>query len=164
MPELICDTSPLQYLYQLDLLSVLPELAEQVRVPPAVVEELEEGREQGIDLPVPHTYSWIAIQSPDSAPALPLITDLGPGEREVLALTLESTDCVAVLDDKVARRSAQRLDLQFTGTLGLLLDAKTAGLIDMIAPYLDRLEVLNFHLADSTRQLILRRAEEAFDE
>lgn len=84
MPELICDTSPLQYLYQLDLLSVLPELAEQVRVPPAVVEELQEGREQGIDLPVPHTYPWIAIQSPGSAPALPLITDLGLGSEKSL--------------------------------------------------------------------------------
>lgn len=160
MPDLISDTSPLQYLYQLDLLSVLPELTGRVRVPPAVIEELAEGRAQGVNLPSPQKYAWVTTQSPDSAPALPLITDLGPGEREVLALALELEDCIAVLDDKVARRSARRLDLSFTGTLGLLLDAKTAGLIEVVAPYLDHLDELNFHLAPKTRELVLRRAGE----
>ena len=103
------------------------------------------------------------MQPPDSAPALPLVTDLGPGDREVLALALELGDSVAVLDDKVARRSARRLDLSFTGTLGLLLDAKTAGLIETVAPYLDRLDDRNFHLSPETRRLILRRADEPPD-
>ena len=43
MPDVIFDTSPLQYLYQLDLLHILPALSEQVTVPPAVVEELADG-------------------------------------------------------------------------------------------------------------------------
>lgn len=164
MPDLICDTSPLQYLHQLGRLDLLPELTEQVWVPPVVVDELADGREQGVDLPVPQNHTWITIQSPDSAPARPLVTDLGPGEREVLALALESSDCVAVLDDKVARRAARRLDLDFTGTLGLLLDAKTADLIEAVAPFLDRLDDLNFHLAPDTRRLILRRAGEMSEE
>lgn len=164
MPELICDTSPLQYLHQLGRLDLLPKLAEAVRVPPAVVNELAEGRAQGIDLPVPQDHSWVTIQAPESASALPLVTDLGPGEREVLALALESPDCVAVLDDKVARRTARRLDLDFTGTLGVLLDAKSSGLIDAVAPFLDRLDALNFHLATETRRLVLRRAREAPDD
>lgn len=163
MPELISDTSPLQYLHQIGLLEILPELVEQVRVPPAVIEELAKGRAQGVNLLSPQEHAWITVQPPDSAPALPLITDLGPGEREVLALALESDDNVAVLDDKVARRSARRLDLSFTGTLGLLLDAKTAGLIEAVAPYLDRLDDLTFHLSLETRRLILRRADELPD-
>jgi len=43
LPEVICNTSPLQYLHQLGLLHVLPALAGQVVVPPAVVDELAEG-------------------------------------------------------------------------------------------------------------------------
>jgi predicted nucleic acid-binding protein len=164
LPDLLSDTSPLQYLHQLGLLELLLKLADQVRIPPAVDDELADGRAQGVNLPSPQEHDWITVQSPDSAPALPLITDLGPGEREVLALALESSDCVAVLDDKVARRSARRLDLPFTGTLGLLLDAKTAGLIETVAPHLDRLDGLNFHLSSETRQLILRRAGEAPNE
>jgi predicted nucleic acid-binding protein len=71
---------------------------------------------------------------------------------------------VVVLDDKVARRSARRFDLQFTSTLGILLDAKTAGLIEAVAPPLDRLNGLHFHLSSETRQLILRRTGEASNE
>ena len=46
MPVVICNTSPIQYLYQTDMLELLPALAGQVYVPEAVVAELEEGRRQ----------------------------------------------------------------------------------------------------------------------
>jgi len=51
LPEVICDTSALQYLYQLDMLWVLEILAKHIVIPPAVVEELAVGRNQGIPLP-----------------------------------------------------------------------------------------------------------------
>jgi len=50
LPDVICDTSPLQYLYQLGMLHILPALAEQVIVPPAVAGELAVGRALGIRL------------------------------------------------------------------------------------------------------------------
>ena len=40
MPEVVCDTSPLQYLYQAGCLDVLPRLVERIIIPPAVVDEL----------------------------------------------------------------------------------------------------------------------------
>lgn len=160
MRDLVCDTSPLQYLHQLEHLDLLQELGQQVITPQAVVDELAEGRRMGVNLPAPKACSWIQVLSPSSAPALPLVTDLGPGEREVLALALEQPEWVAVLDDKVARRSAKRLDIDFTGTLGLLLDGKSAGVIDTVAPLLDQLDNLNFHITPGTRQMILRKAGE----
>lgn len=39
MPVVICNTSPIQYLYQADVLGLLPALAGQVYVPEAVVAE-----------------------------------------------------------------------------------------------------------------------------
>ena len=48
MPEVVCDTSPLQYLYQLEFLDLLPALVGRVVVPPAVQEELSVGRALGI--------------------------------------------------------------------------------------------------------------------
>ncbi|HYH46921.1 MAG TPA: hypothetical protein VEG34_14655 [Thermoanaerobaculia bacterium] len=47
MPEVVCDTSPLQYLHQLDLLDLLPTLATRVLVPPAGFEKAA----AGIDAP-----------------------------------------------------------------------------------------------------------------
>ena len=160
MPELICNTSPLQYLHQLSLLYVLPKLG-MVCIPPAVVEELSIGRGAGIDLPDPLTLDWVVVRRPASAAALPLVKDLGPGETEVLMLGLESRERILVVDDALARRVAANLGLQLTGTLGVLLGSKRAGLIPSVSPALGRLQDLGFHLAPHTRTAVLTLAGEA---
>ncbi len=160
MPEIICDTSPLQYLYQLKLLHILPALAQRVIVPPAVVDELAAGRALGVSLPNLDDLNWVVIRRPVSALALPLVTDLGPGETEVLMLALEAREAIVVLDDALARQVAETLGLCLTGTLGLLLDAKRAGLIPKVSPVLDQLEALRFRLALHTRAAVLKLAGE----
>lgn len=161
MPEVICNTSPLQYLYQLDLLPVLQTLVARIIVPPAVVQELAVGRAQGVRLPDLTVLDWVTVRQPVSAPALPLITDLGPGETAVLALALEAPDAVVLLDDALARQVAAALHIRFRGTLGVLLDAKRAGVVSCITPLLEQLHALRFHLSPRTRDLILTMAGEA---
>jgi predicted nucleic acid-binding protein len=135
----ICNTSPLQYLHQLGLLEILPALAGQVSIPPAVHREIAVGRAAGVDLPDLDALPWIRIRAPRTTPALRLVHDLGPGEAEVLALALESPSPVVILDDGLARREAKILKVPHTGTLGLLLDAKAKGLVPRVLPLLDRL-------------------------
>jgi predicted HTH domain antitoxin len=53
LPEIVCNTSPLQYLYQIGQLDLLPQLTGQIIVPTAVTVELAEGRRRGVDVPVP---------------------------------------------------------------------------------------------------------------
>jgi predicted nucleic acid-binding protein len=160
LPEVICNTSPLQYLHQLDLLDVLRALTDRLIVPSAVVHELAAGRAQGIHLPDPTVMQWITIRQPMSTPVLPLVTDLGPGETAVLALALESPDAVVLLDDALARQVAAALDIPFRGTLGVILDAKRAGLVATILPLLDQLQALRFRLSVRTRAAILALAGE----
>lgn len=147
MPEIICNTSPLQYLHQLSALHFLPVLVKSITVPPAVQDELNTGRELGLDLPDLTRYDWVVVRRPAGSVALPLVTDLGPGEREVLALGLELPDAICVIDDSLARRVANALGLRVTGTLGILLDAKRAGLTTSVRPLLDQLQSLGFRLA-----------------
>jgi predicted nucleic acid-binding protein len=161
LPEIICDTSPIQYLYQLKLLHILSALAQRVIVPPAVVDELAAGRALGVSLPNLDDLNWVVIRRPVSALALPLVTDLGPGETEVLMLALEAREAIVVLDDALARQVAETLGLCLTGTLGLLVDAKRAGLIPKVSPVLDQLEALRFRLAPHTRAAVLKLAGEA---
>ena len=160
MPEIICNASALQYLHQLGCLHLLPALCGRVLVPQAVAEELAAGKARGIDLPIPQELDWVVIRRPASAAILPLVTDLGPGETEVLALALESSDAVVILDDALARRMAETLGIRLTGTLGILLDAKRAGLIPTVMPLLDRLQALRFRLHPATRAAILKLAGE----
>jgi uncharacterized protein len=96
LPEFICNTSPLQYLHQLGWLEILLALTGRVVIPPAVANELSKGVAAGWDI---YSLPWIRIQVPASTPALPLAADLGRGEAGVLALALESTNPLVILDD-----------------------------------------------------------------
>jgi predicted nucleic acid-binding protein len=160
LPEVICDTSPLQYLYQLDLLDLLPALVSRVVVPPAVQEELSVGRSLGIRVPALENLAWVTVRRPVSDQAIPRVQDLGPGETEVLLLALESRGTVAILDDSLARSAAGILEIPFTGTLGILLDAKRAGLIPAVSPLLDDLQALRFRMSPDTRSVVLKLAGE----
>ena len=151
MPVVICNTSPIQYLYQADVLELLPALAGQVYVPEAVVAELEAGRRRNVILPALEDLSWLIVRPVRDRTLLPLVTHLGDGEKEVLALGLETQD---------ARRYARTLELKITGNLGLLLRAKERGILDAVGPVLDRLQSLQFRLNVRMREMVLKRAGE----
>ncbi len=123
MPEVVCNTSPLQYLHQIGQLRILPALAGSIIVPISVQAELDAGIAKGLDLPKIENLNWIQIRAPISVKAASLITDLGPGESQVLMLALETPGSIALLDDGLARRVAIARGIPIKGTLGLLLDA-----------------------------------------
>ena len=100
------------------------------------------------------------VRAPQTEAATQLVVDLGPGETQVLMLAIESPDAIVVLDDGLARQLAEALGLRLTGTLGLLLDAKRAGIVPAVAPLLDQLQDLRFRLAPQTRSAVLKLAEE----
>ena len=85
---------------------------------------------------------------------LPLVISLGKGEKEVLALGLESPNHLLILDDLVARRYADAANLNFTGTLGILVLANARGLIDDVHQILRRLQELQFRIDAKTLRII----------
>jgi len=131
LPEVICNTSPLQYLHQIGHLDLLRRLAGTIIVPRAVVDELAVGRMAGLSLPDPSRLDWTLVRRPRSEQ-----------------------------DDGLARRVAESLELRFAGTLGLLLDAKRLGLVPAVSPLLDQLQELRFRLAPHTRRAVLELAGE----
>jgi len=70
------------------------------------MEEIKVGHSLNVNLPKLEELDWVNVQQPASVRALPLITNLGPGETEVLMLGLEMVDAVVVLDDRPARDPA----------------------------------------------------------
>ncbi len=158
---MVCNTSPLQYLHQIGQLRILPALAGSIIVPISVQAELDAGIAKGLDLPKIENLNWIQIRAPISVKAASLITDLGPGESQVLMLALETPGSIALLDDGLARRVAIARGIPIKGTLGLLLDAKRAGHITVVKPSLDKLQDLGFRLAEPTRAAVLKLAGES---
>ena len=160
MREIICNTSPIQYLYQLRLLNVLKKLYSIVFIPEAVADELNVGISIGAHVPDPSQIDWIKIKKVKEKSLLPLVTNLGKGEKEVIALGLESKKPLLILDDLHARRYASFLNLPITGTLGVLLKGKLSGHINNVSEYIELLEAMNFRLAPKTKIYALKQANE----
>jgi predicted nucleic acid-binding protein len=160
LAELICDTSALIALHQVGLLHILPALGPTVAMPAAVAQELATGRSEGHDAPDVASLKWLSIRTPAARPALPDAKLLGVGESEVLWVALETPGGVAVLDEVPARRVAGQLGIAFTGTLGLLVDAKNRGMIPAVAPLLLELDRHDFHMSPRIRETILKAAGE----
>ena len=160
MPKAISNTSPLLYLYRIGVMDWLPKLFEEVRIPSAVMEELKEGRRKGYDVPNPNDYQWLRIENPRAMPSEWLSLDLGLGELAAMALALENRTLIVLLDDMLARHTAQAAGLTVWGTLKVLLEAKSQGLTDKIEPFVDRLSNTGMWLSDNIRQRILALAGE----
>ncbi|MFM7448099.1 MAG: DUF3368 domain-containing protein [Leptolyngbyaceae cyanobacterium] len=160
MPEVITDTSPIQYLHQINQLNLLPTLYAQIRMPQAVADELAQGRTQGISLPDPISLSWITLCPVPSTFLIPDLPNLGAGEREALSLATTIPDSLVILDDALARSYAQQLNIAITGTLGVLLKSKQSGYVEALTPLLDQLNALNFRLSPATRAAVLKLANE----
>lgn len=161
MPDVISNTTPLQYLHQIGCLDLLKHLYQRVIVPQAVADELRQGELKGIDLPALSRLNWLTVQPVAALDLQRVSAALDAGEREALALALGRRDPLLLLDDAAARRHAKSLGLRFTGTLGLMVRAKHAGHITTVAPYLDQLDNAGFYLRPEVRVLVLRQAGES---
>jgi uncharacterized protein len=160
MPEVISNTTPLQYLHQIGCLDCLSHLYQRVIVPQAVVDELRQGKLKGVDVPSLDAISWVIVEPVALVDLHRVTASLDSGERETLALAIGKLDPLLILDDAAARAHARALGLRFTGTLGVLMKAKQAGLIAAIGPYLDQLDKAGFYLSASVRAKVLTLAGE----
>jgi len=161
MLKAISNTSPLLYLYRIDGMDWLPKLFDEVWTPEAVRDELQAGRSKGYDVPNPDEYSWLSMVNPKSTPSEWLALDLGAGEIAAMALALENPDRVVLLDDMLARRTAQVAGLPVWGTLKVLLEAKSHGLINQIEPFVTKLSDSGMWISDEVQQRILKLAGES---
>ena len=83
---------------------------------------------------------------------------LARGEKEVIALGLEISDSLAIIDDGLARSYAKDLGIKITGTIGVLLKAKKIGYLDLIKSILKELIMLGFYLDKTTHDTVLKLA------
>lgn len=90
-----------------------------------------------------------------------LALDLGAGELAAMALALENPAHIILLDDMLARRTAQVVGLQVWGTLKVLLEAKSRGLIDKIEPFISKLSECGMWVSAEIKQCILKLAGES---
>jgi len=161
MPEAVSNTSPLLYLHRIGSLEWLPELLSDIWIPEAVRAELRAGKSKGYDVPTLDDHPWAQIVNPAVTPPEWFALDLGAGELAAMALALENPTRVVLLDDMLARRTAQAAGLQVWGTLKILLEAKTQGLTSAVHPHISKLIASGMWISAEARHRILQLADEA---
>jgi predicted nucleic acid-binding protein len=156
----VVNASPLIFLAAVDALVLLPQLAAEVLVPGAVLDEVLAGKEPHPALHALPAMAWVRIRPSLPVPDEVAGWDLGGGETQVLTLALSREGSEVVLDDLQARRCARSLGLPTTGTLGLILRAKQRGLIPAARPLIERLLERRFYLAHDLLEAVLAEVGE----
>lgn len=67
-----------------------------------------------------------------------LEASLDKGEASAIALAIEQTDCLLIIDDYKGRKYAEQMGIKITGTLGAIIAAKLNGHIESVKPMLDK--------------------------
>lgn len=97
------------------------------------------------------------------APAIPQEVShfqLGSGESSVIALGLQTTNAILILDDLAARRAAASLRLTIRGTLWLAVEARRLGMIRLLKPVVDDLQNSGLYLSPMLIQTALQAVGE----
>jgi predicted nucleic acid-binding protein len=90
---------------------------------------------------------WVeTVTLPDSALLDRPRLEVDPGEAEAVALAA-ARQTLLLIDDRKGRRAASELGLSYTGTVGLLIDAKLAGLLLAVRPELEDLVASGVYLS-----------------
>ena len=161
MPEtpVISNTSPLVGLWTLNLFSLLRELYTEVLIPAEVRNEFfateREAREATLK-----SAPWIRTVRLRNPENVATHEEVDLGEAAVFVLAEERDARLVILDDRDARRYAQRLGLPFTGTVGILLEAKESGFVDAVRPLLEVLLQNGIRLGPSLISDVLQQAGE----
>jgi predicted nucleic acid-binding protein len=156
--HVIVDSSPLITLYKSQLAELLPQLFGQIKVPPAVWQEVTTAKDDIAARSLPQS-KWI-IQT-EAIAINPLISswDLGAGESEVLSYALAHPSNTVIIDDAAARRCAISLNISTLGTGGMIVLAKRRGLIPSVAEPIQALQNAGLWLSDSLVQILQQQAD-----
>jgi predicted nucleic acid-binding protein len=105
---------------------------------------------------------WVEIESvKDNYRQQLLEMQVDTGEASAIALALETPDSTIIIDDYRARKIAQKLKLNYTGTIGVIVKAKLKGIIPSVKPILAKIKQTDFRLGIDVEMQALKEADEA---
>lgn len=140
--QLVVNTGPLIALGRIDAFEVVGQLPIKFIAPPQVAGEIEAGSRLGHPFTMP---GWIDVQPLSRPLARVSVATLDEGEAAVIQLAMERTIETVCIDEWRGRRAAVAAGLRVTGSLGLLGRAKRLGLIEIVRPWVAKLDAAGIH-------------------
>ncbi len=146
----ITDTSCFILLDKIGALSLLNQLFTNIVTTPEIAGEFNK--------PLPE---WVQIKSVhDKTRQLLFEENVDIGEASAIALAIEMPSTLLIIDDLKGRKLALSLNLLHTGTLGVLILAKKYGVIPLLKPYLNKIQLTNFRVSQLLIDKILQQVNE----
>lgn len=166
MAAVVSDSSVLIGLASIGQFSLLATLYQEVLVPDSVWREVTSGPADFIgakETAAARAAGWLKVVVALNRPLVTqLEATLDPGEAESIALAVERSQSLLLIDESDGRRVARKFNLQLTGTIGILLRAKAEAHVPALKPLLKELvERRHFRLGiDLYREVIAEAGEQ----
>jgi predicted nucleic acid-binding protein len=152
----VSDTSPLNYLIQIEVIEVVFRLFKAINIPGAVAAELSHRDAPEV------TRAWIA-KPPGTLHILEpepvrdgALSRLHPGERAAILLAEQLSADLVILDDRAGRAVAIERSLRVIGTLAVLDEAGANGWLN-IPEIVERLRKTGFRAHPSLYDWLIDR-------
>ena len=147
---IISDTSCFIILTKIGEFDLLKKVYGKIATTTEIAEEFGE--------PLP---DWVEVKDVEDKHRQQLLeVHIDKGESSAIALALQTPGSVLILDDYRARRIAEKLQLTYTGTIGVIIKSKLLGIIPSIKPLLEKIRRTNFRISLEIEIQALEEANE----
>jgi predicted nucleic acid-binding protein len=151
----VADTSPINYLILIEEIDILTKMYGRVVIPRAVRDELlRPSAPEMVRAWIGQLPTWLEVHIPVNAPDA-LLVKLDAGERDAILLAEELRADQLIVDDRQGRHEAEKRGILVMGTLGVLREAATIGLLDL-RTVVKRLQTTSFYIAPEVLTRLLR--------
>ena len=155
----VSNSTPLIALSKIGKLNLLHEYFDQISIPKAVYNEVVVNGGLLYGAKEVAEADWIIVENVGNSLAVEsLSVYLGAGESEAIVLAKEM-DCLLIIDDGDGRKAASNMNMDITGTVGILSKAGKDCKIDL-RDSLDELNACGFRLSDKVKDFILSKVED----
>ncbi|NJC28525.1 DUF3368 domain-containing protein [Neolewinella antarctica] len=149
MRLVIADTSCFILFKKIDRFDILKNTFREISVTDKVVQEYG---------PLP---DWISVRSDYNKEIYHKINqNFGTGESSCIALAQEAVNPILLIDDRKARKVAEDIGIQCTGSLGVLLIAKRERAITNVSDILVEIKKTDFRMTNAIADKLLELANE----
>ena len=138
---IISNATPLIAFARIGQLELLRKVVENLIIPQAVAHEISEYTQSKRGIINLSQEEWITVQSLQSQQQVHLLLPtLDQGEAEVIALALERQARLVLIDELTGRKVAESLNLNVSGSVGILIRAKQMSEIPAVKPFLKEMK------------------------
>jgi predicted nucleic acid-binding protein len=151
----VADTSPINYLLLINQIDLLPRLFQQIIIPDVVRDEmLNPDAPPILQQWIVNPPSWLTVQTVSIIDTT--LSSLDPGEQAAITLAQTLPADLLIIDERLGRQIAEKRGIAIIGTLGILDDAASQGLIN-IAEVIAQLQQTNFRVSRHIIQSLLNK-------